>query len=312
MPGLQFEDLPAGQDPLEIINQNTEDQLRRVRMETANASYALDQQKRYMRPEEYRQKRAQLDAQIDAKIYDYRFKKDLVNRHVNRVQDLMRDQSISAEAGQRALWEIAIPGSTKQMGKEQPVTPYSPSYITSPGVIESMQQFAGGAQEDPWYKPGIDHKTKQGLLRAYSEWKSQVGYDYVGRNPRERMVKQAQLDQRWDDLMRSDAKYSKWFIDKKKRTPISEVKSMRATGPLSQAMGRRLKQSPISQSMIQKKQQAEKKKAPRKTLAGYYGIPPKDRPPLWKYEHPDSPEALRKAGTKEAFEKGVKLGYWEE
>jgi hypothetical protein len=71
------------------------------------------------------------------------------------------------------------------------------------------------------------------MIGQYTAWQDQVGYDQLSSQH------QQQLDIRWDTVMRSDKQYSTWFSDKKKKTPIAEVKSLRSRGPIGKEMSKR-------------------------------------------------------------------------
>ncbi|GAG89194.1 unnamed protein product [marine sediment metagenome] len=114
--------------------------------------------------------------------------------------------------------------------------PYSIPQITSKAMMQSIVDFAEAAPTTAkfWTRRGKEPKTQQGLIGQYVEWRALAGYDYM--NP----VRQNQLDQQWDAYVAGDEKFDKWWLNKKKRQPIAEIKALRTPGKIGKMMRKRI------------------------------------------------------------------------
>ena len=113
--------------------------------------------------------------------------------------------------------------------------------------------------------------------------------------------------------MAADSRFDAWWSDKEKREPTAEIKALRSPGKIGKIMKERMVgvggTTPIGTSIVKEK--------PRFTLPTEpmtFGVEAAHR--LIALRKPEqgqkqTPEMLRQKGTKEAYEEGIRLGYWE-
>ena len=122
-----------------------------------------------------------------------------------------------------------------------------PAYLRSEGFMGNMGAYAEAA-EDKWKEFG---KDKQSIINQYQRWRESELYDT--KNPAEKQ----QLDREWDMMMFSSRAFKRWWKDKNKREPITEVKALRAVGKISRAMQDKVvTKSPIGVAISRKKEMA--------------------------------------------------------
>lgn len=117
-------------------------------------------------------------------------------------------------------------------------------------IQASVNEFASAAKPSKrWHLEWGPHpRDEQSLVQQYRKWKQYVGYDQL--DP----VVQRQLDFEWDSWMAGDDQYDKWWYDKKNRTPMAEIRALRAKGPGTRAIQRKVTDvTPIGQAVINKK-----------------------------------------------------------
>jgi hypothetical protein len=192
------------------------------------------------------------------------------------------------------IYQARFPALSKEAGGAQ-ARPMSAAAIRSAG--DMMGEFIKGAEEKRGFEWGKPKRTQTSMVEKYMDWRSQSGYDQL--DP----MHQRQLDLRWDAIMRSDKVYRDWFSDKGKKKPIAEIMSLRSKGKIGRAMskkfvprqfstGRPGSVTPIGGSFIKTMDQKAKRHLP----ATDTNVPSKAE--------------LESLATEEAYNKGVKLGYW--
>lgn len=247
MPGLPFTQLPATkpkESPFTIVD----NQLMDLRKTTQQAENRL--RRVPMSNQQYAGEILQLQGQYDAgrnKILG-------IKKNMALVKSLIDQGSITPEAGEEAMWKLALPDDVQRamfQKPEKPVdlgTPIPLDTPDAPGVrtklLNTMSQYSDPAviQEGAakWF---ASRKPVQGaLINQYAKFRNEIGYKALS------PIVQKQIDDMWDSLQ-SDRKLEnpEWDWDPTSR----EVKTMRPYGPLQEAMSDRI--SPLARSVSKEK-----------------------------------------------------------
>ena len=293
MPGLETAQLPnqGQQQPqqqqvnpsIQMLQEQDQSFAKSLQQQYANEAQALEQ--RFMSDEQFTGKSAALQAKYRNAWLQRKFTSERSAKSINQIQTMVAQGRIDARAGEEAAFKMVMEPEAfvAKYPKRSTSAPMSSSGVRSSTSL--MEDFMGGFEEKRGLEWGAPKKTKESMLDQYSNWRQQVGYDQL---PAQH---QRQLDQRWDSLMRADKTNKKWFGDDKK--PIAEVRAMRAQGKIGREMSKRLVR-PSSRAVS-----TPMGTSIRKVMAKQ---PVKQADP--------TREQLQSAGSKEAFEQGVKLGYW--
>lgn len=298
MPGLQFQNLPANRSKYE-------EQFDQVRQDL-NASWQIEADalnRTWFRTKgQFDTALAKLNANYQQKELAARQKIDAAIKEEQQVQQLIKRgiQGISRKEEATLRLQLGPEAERLVFPPSVSAAPYSIPAITSKAVMESIQDFAEAAPTATkfWTRRTKEPKTQQGLINQYFEWRRLIQYDAV--NP----IRQRQLDMQWDAFMAGDERFDKWWSNKEKREPIVEIKALRTPGEMGKIMRGRLgvtgRTTPFGRSIAKEK--------PRGHWFGFPGGPPPPAPVT--KPTPPSTETLRRTGTQEAYEEGIRLGYW--
>ncbi len=305
MTGLPYQVLPAQQrDPSTMLKSRQEEEFKHMRSQYDNEARALGRTP--MSDSDFNQRMNQLNTKHAGLIEKFKFNSQQQTQQLEQIRVLVQQGNINPAAGREASWRLVLPQETEramfpaQRAQAQP-QPFSVAQMRG-AITDSIHEFADEAESDPafWIRRSREQKTVPGLIRAYTGWRELISYDNL--NP----VRQNQLDMQWDAAMRDDDRFEKWFSDDKKRRPLSQVSAMRATGRIGDAMKKRVlgslsaTASPIGVSI-------QKQKSSGAWLGTGFVQQPKQEPVP---KEQLSAEQLRRAGTQEAYERGIQLGYW--
>ncbi len=308
MAGLPYQKLPAQQrDPSTILKSRQDQEYKYLQSQYTNEARALEQTS--MSDRDFKQSVNQLNTKYAGLVNKFKLSAQQQTQQLEQIRVLVQQGNINEAAGREASWRLVLPQETERaMFPSQGARPQSFSMAQMRGAIsDSILEFAEGAESDPafWTRRSKEQKTVPGLLRAYEGWRELIGYDNL--NP----VRQNQLDMQWDSAMRDDDKFEAWFTDDKQRTPLAQVSALRPTGRIGKAMRDRVLSSastavaaisPLGASVKKQKEDF------RFSKPSAYDIPhvkPKSEP-----KEPPSADQLRRTRTPEAYEQGIKLGYW--
>jgi len=259
-------------------------------------------QSQFLSDQDYQAKSVALNAHYNKLLQEQTFE------HRGKIQELDRMKSsvsrgeMTDQAAYQAGWKMVLPSETYQarfpalkQERGAQARPLSAASIKS--ASDMMAEFISGAEEKGGFEWGKPKRTKASMVQKYVDWRAQTGYDQLD------SIHQNQLDLRWDAIMRNDKVYRDWFSDKGKTKPVAEVVSLRSKGRLGKAISKKLVPrqrgsgrpgsiTPIGTSFVKDLGQKGRKHLP----ATDPKVP--------------SAEELKGEGTEEAYNKGVKLGYW--
>lgn len=183
-----------------------------------------------------------------------------------------------------AMWRLVVPPEQAAamfptVKKPTERVPISPPSLKS--HLKTMVKFAEAAPSigEIFTREKFEPRSQTDLIKQYTAWREAMGY--ANYTPGQ----QRQLDFQWDELMRDRPKYE-W----NPKSP--EILSLRTYGGRITGIAAK-KISPLAKSI-------EKGK---KT----WGWPTLTKPAY----RVRSESELRKQGTKEAYQQGIKLGYWQ-
>ena len=304
MPTLEFEKLPAErQNPVDVLRAEYSKTSQFLKSQYADEARTLEKQT--LSDAEFRKQAEKLNAKYKNLMDRRRFQAEQQMQQFKSIKSLVNAGQISSDAGNEAMWRMALPEETERamFPKEQAEgQPYSLQQLTGESITESIRTYAGAAPDKPGLEWGPPKKTKEGLVSQYLTLRSLASYDTLS------IIRQRQFDMQWDAMMKSDEKYNTWWLNKEKRQPIPEIRAMRSTGRIGKAMRERItgtrNVSPLGRSVAASKKPGMARLAWDVATVQY----PKtsQQPP----EQPSESE-LRRQGTQKSYEKGVKLGYWE-
>ena len=222
MPGLQFENLPAQQANEIKGTLHTQWQ---IEADALNKSWFSDRGK-------FETAKAKLNAKYQRLEFDAFTNLQQQQQEQQQKQQLLAGYRKKQQAGGIGKEEEAglrlqfkPPEEEFIFGEEKYL---SPQYLRSKGFIETIKAYAKSAKGTKAWDWG--KKQKQSLIDRYQEWREEELYST--KSPQE----QQQLDKEWDELMLSDDNYNTWWENKKARKPITEVRALRATGRIADAM----------------------------------------------------------------------------
>ena len=299
MNGLPYQQLPAQQqDPWGTLQGQHEQEYGHLKRQYENEARALESVQ--MSSRDFGQRASMLNAKHEGILNKFKLKASQQAQQLEQIDMLVQQGQIDEAAGREASWRLVLPQETERAmfpGQETQQTPYSMSQMRG-AISTSIDEFAQGAADVPGWsekmKWGDPQKETGSLVNQYMEWRELIGYDIL------KPVRQNQLDMQWDAKMRDEDKFDKWFTDDKKRTPLAQVSALRPTGRIGDAMKKRVvgRLNPIAASI--------KKQKPS------YGTRMPSAFNALKQEAKEQPSAdqLKRAGTEEAYNAGVKLGYW--
>ena len=204
--------------------------------------------------------------------------------------------TMDEEAATKANWAAVLPREVMEaMYPEQPEVskrePFSLNEMKAVGV--SVEQFAkdtpkttlkkryglGGAD---WTKRDIRGRSQKDIMERYRGWKQFIGYE--GLTP----VEKRQVDGEWDAWISEKGESWKWDVTSNK----SSVRAERAGGPLTRAYGSQFRQTPTGP--------LEATNPLQNSIAR--SLPKKKKQP--------TAEELNQNKTRENYELGKSLGYW--
>ncbi len=257
MPGLQFQNLPAAQ-----VNEVTG----RLRSQWQIEARALSVRP-FRSQEQADAEGAKLNAKYQRLEFDSLTQLQQQQQEQERVQQLIRQQPRDMGRAEEAGLRMELPPEAERLvfpSEPAQQQPYSLSYLGSKSMADNISYFAEDAPDTPGWEWGPPKKTKQGLIGGYLQWRELAQYDAL--NPR----RQQQLDQRWDISMTEDKRFDEWWLNKKKRQPIAEVRALRTRGDVGKIMRGRITGAegvtPIGRSVTKEK--------PRGRWFGFPGGPP--------------------------------------
>lgn len=296
MPRLEFPEMPARKEApsfggaLEVIQNQSNDYGTLLRRQYKEDSYALESQ--YLTDQQFKGKMADLNAQYSNIWSSYQSQAAAQTKEIERIRTMSGRGEIDPQLGERAAWKTVL--SSEAFAARYPErVPTTPTRPLSSSAVRSatalMGEIAVGAEDKRGLEWGEPRKTKEGLIEQYIDWRAQVGYDQL--DP----THQNQLDMRWDALMKSDKIFRDWFSDREKNIPVAEVKSLRSRGRIGRAMQDRVVGAPARRTNVTPLGKSVAESAGQRKQ-------PAQRVP--------SPEQLKAAGTREAYQQGVQLGYW--
>ena len=301
MARLQFQQLPAQQqDPMKTLQGQHDQKFRYLKSQYENEARALEGVQ--MDEAEFGRRASALNAKHTSLFNKFKFDAQQQAQQLQQIDALVQQGSINPEAAKEALWRIVLPQETERAmfpGQGAQQTPYSMSQMRG-AISVSIDEFAQGATDTPGLEWGDPKKETDSLINQYMKWRSLIGYDNL--NP----VRQNQLDMQWDAKMHDEDKFGNWFSDDGKRKPMAQISALRPTGRIGDAMKKRVlgsisvTGSPLGASVKKQKEKMDF----RFSKPGVYDVP--------KQETREQPSAdqLKRAGTEEAYNAGVKLGYW--
>lgn len=194
---------------------------------------------------------AKLNAKYQRLEFDALTELQQQQQEQERVQQLIKQPRKMGRAEEAGLRMELRPEAEALVFPPEP-KPYSVSEITSPRLMESIQDFANAAPSTPelFTRASKEPKTEQGIINQYLGWRELIQYDAI--NPR----RQQQLDMQWDAYMAGDERFDKWWSNKKKRQPTVEIKALRTPGDMGKIMRERIVGTggitPLGESIIKK------------------------------------------------------------
>lgn len=192
-------------------------------------------------------------------------------QRLDGIKKFVNQGVVTPEHAEQAMWATVLPDEqvralypAKETTKE-PDTPFSPDQLRS--NLPTMIEFASSAEQPskslkfgfPGFgiKGGEQPRTRGSLLTQYISWRSQIGYDNLS------SIKQHQLDQQWDALMKGGYKDKNIeFSSANDWDPKSvEVQAWRTKGPLMQSVRKTV--TPFGASLITAKPKEKTVSAPK-------------------------------------------------
>lgn len=254
MPGLPYENLPAQQDPMGILENQYNRTMQYNRSQYDTELNTLKQS--MLSDKDFYDKLNDLNMRHQQVVNKQNHEADMKLQEVKRVQSLIDSRQIAPDAGQEAIWRLVLPSETEramfQAAGRQGRQPLSIAQLFSDAMQDSIEDFADAAPGKPRWKIGPPTKFKEGLVQQYLGWRRLQGYDDPTMTP----IIQRQLDDQWDAYMLED-KFSTWWSNKERRKPITEVSALRATGKIGRAMRDRVTgvgmTTPLGQSIVTKR-----------------------------------------------------------
>ncbi len=305
-PTIPFNRLPANEDPYAIL----QGQFKQAggAMTSDFSKRRNDLQRMTLSDQDYGNRSKQLDSEYESVRQDMRSKMKLAEGQLNSLKQMIDSGRISPEAGYEAMMRMVVPQETAAAmfprggGADKPL---GIGTLMGRSLATSISDYADYAKDLRGFEWGDPRKDKNSLLGQYDQWRQQIGYDQL--NP----VQQNQLDMQWDMYMEGEA-FENWWTDKDKRSPITEVKAMRAKGDLSKQMARRVSGTPSMTrglSTPMGKAMTATFSTPALPMSGAI----KAITGVFKKETKRQPtaEGLRRDPTPENYELGKKLGYWD-
>lgn len=296
MPRLDYPEMPARKQPpsfggaLKVVDDRSSDYAKLLRQQYRQESYALESQ--FLTDDQFKNKISSLNARYSNIWSGQQAEVNAQKKEIERIRTMSGKGEIDPELGERAAWKSVLsPEAFSARYPDRvsmvPTKPLSSSAVRSATTL--MGEIAAGAEDKRGLEWGTPRKTKESIIKQYIDWRAQIGYDSL--DP----IHQNQLDMRWDALMKADKVYRDWFSDEKKETPVAEVRSLRSKGRIGKAMQKRVVGAAALRSNITPLAKSVARSA------GQYEPAAREAP---------SPEQLRATRTREAYEQGVKLGYW--
>lgn len=238
--GLPFQNLPATQNPKQILtnqSKKTQDYIQSQQQRELD----IFRKTRFPNRNEAINQLNQLNSKYQGLLDQEKFKSDQQFGQLKQIQSLVDAGQIDPDAGQEAMWRLVLPLETERVMFPKPVdmTPFSITQLKSQAFQVPLLEAADTAEEIRGFEWGPPKKTQQGLLDQYQLWRESIEYENRG------LIKQQQLDREWDMAMRSEKKFSNWWMDEKQRKPIPEVQALRSTGKIAQAMRSRMVETPM-------------------------------------------------------------------
>lgn len=311
MPGLQFQNLPATQqDPMGILKSRYDQSEQYLRSQYDTELNSLKQQS--LADKDFFNQLNQLNTKYTGALNQERYKADQQVQSIKRIQTLMESGQIASDAGQEAVWRLILPSETEKamFQTADRGRPLSLSQLRAREPEEEITKIEASIGEFVEVAPTIpklltlernEPKTKEGLINQYRKWRRYLGFESL------EPIVQRQYDDEWDAYMAGDKRFDEWWSDKTRHELIVEIKALRTPGKIGKIMRGRITGadgiSPLGRSIVRTK--------PREPWFGFPGGPPPPAPSQKKTAVPLSEETLRRRGTKEAYEEGKKLGYWE-
>ncbi len=312
-PTIGFDQLPANENPYAIL----QGQFKQAggAMTSDFSKRRNDLQRMTLTDQDYGNRSKQLDSEYESVRQDMRSKMKLAEGQLNSLRQMIDSGRISPEAGYEAMMRMVVPQETAAAmfprggGADKPL---GIGTLMGRSLSMSIGEFAGAAEDLRGFEWGEPRKSKDSLTVQYLQWREQIGYDQL--NP----VQQNQLDMQWDIYMKGEA-FENWWADKDKRSPVTEVKMLRAKGDLSKQMAGRVSGTPSMMRGLSTPM--GKATTPRSTLSKVAGV----ISPIYgaykggqklveefkEWKKDPTAEELRGKKTKEAYEQGKKLGYWD-
>ena len=290
MPGLQFQNLPAAQ-----VNEITS-RLRsqwQIEADALNKSWFPDRGK-------FNTALAKLNAKYQRLEFDSLTQMQQQQQEQERVQQLIKQPREMGRGEEAALRMELRPEAERLVFPPEPTQPrpYSIAQLGSKAMAESIDYFAEAATDTPGWEWGPPKKTKQGLINQYLQWRELASYDIVG------LHNQKLLDQRWDISMAEDKKFNKWWLDKRKRQPIAEIRALRTPGKIGKIMRGRITGAdgitPVGRSITKGKRSAISKAAlpmSGEEIRGAYGFDEQLPSPKTQVEYNRLPSGTQYTGS---------------
>lgn len=304
MPGLSPEQLPAAQqDPMGVLKGRLDQSERYLKSQYSVELGSIQDQ--MLSDQDFNNKLNSLNSKYHGMLNQERYRMDQQVKSVQRIQSLVKAGQVAPDAGQEAMWRMVLPRETEQAmfptGQKGQKGLSIAQKIGGP-LERSVLGFAEAASTIPKLFKSAENepKTKPGLLEQYTRWRDFVNYDIA-----EPFVKR-DLDMVWNQLMMSDERFDAWWSDKNKRKPIAEVKALQSQGRITGIMKDKL--TPFGRSIVKEKS--------RGTVYGWgrQGMTaiPAYEPKLEQIVEQPTAQQLQRQNTREAYERGKKLGYWTE
>jgi len=250
LPAAQPQDIripgPAFQQPRPDFGENFDRQLQQVREDLHN-QWNIEMQALqntwFPSKQHYDTAKAKLMAKYQMKDYEARRQLEAQTAEQQMVRQLVTVNTRGMPAEEQATLRMQLGPEAERIVFAPTPRPLSPSQLGSPALQRSVHFFADTAPDIPGWEWGPPKKTGEGLLRAYTEWKDTIGYDYL--NP----VQQRQYDRAWDLFMQEDKRFVNWQNPEiqanvqiiRSRGDISDIMRQKALGaksPLARGIAR--------------------------------------------------------------------------
>ncbi len=295
MPEKKFKDLPNS--PYAVIQSRFKDTKYLLGRQFQQDERALQSQ--YLTDNEYKAKNAQLNAHYNKILSGQATEFRSRIGELNRIKAMAGRGEMSGQNAYQAGWKMVLPAETyaARFPKADRIgaraQPLSAPAIRSAGNM--MSEFIAGAEEKRGIEWGKPRRTLASMYSKYVDWRAQSGYNEM--DP----LHQKQLDLRWDAIMRSDKVYRDWFADKDKKKVVAGVRSLRSKGRLSGIAADKLAPPRVVQPSITPLGRSFQVQLDSKAKKH---LPDTDK-------SAPTAEELRNKATEEAYNQGVKLGYWQ-